>query len=144
MKLQQHVAVSIPIAFVTYAVSRSIPMAAASLIAGVLLDLDHGFDYLREYGARPDVKLFFHTFHTTRYRRVVLPLHAWEWLPLLGVAAILTHGNPFLIGAIIGMAQHLVFDQFTNGACCRGYFFSFKVMKKFVTAEIFPGKGLME
>ncbi len=119
-------------------------MTSASLIAGVLLDLDHGFDYLREYGLRVDLPFFFRSFHNTLYRRVMITLHAWEWFPLLGGAAILMHGNPFLVGMLIGMAQHLVFDQFTNGACRWGYFFSYRVMKNFDTAEIFPGKGIKE
>ena len=140
MKLHHHLAVSIPISCVIFAVSRSVLMTLVSLIAGVLLDIDHGFDYLREYGLRVDLPFFFRSFHDTLYRRVVIPLHAWEWLPPLGGVAILMHGNPLLVGTLIGMTQHLVFDQFTNGACGRGYFFSYRVMKKFVTAEIFPGK----
>ncbi len=142
MKLHQHIAVSIPISLATYAASRSLPMAAASFIAGVLLDLDHGFDYLREYGFRPDIPFFFRSFHETLYRRVVIPLHGWEWLPLLGVAAILTHGNTIVIGTVIGMAQHLIFDQCTNDAFPWGYFFTWRAMKKFITRKIFRDKGL--
>jgi hypothetical protein len=142
LKLQQHIAVSIPISMVTYVVSRSIPMAAVSLAAGVLLDLDHGFDYMREYGMRLDPAFFFHSFHNTLYRRVVIPLHGWEWLPLLGLLALRMRGNPFAVGALIGTTQHLLFDQFTNGVAGCGYFFVYRVMKKFVTGDIFPGKGI--
>jgi hypothetical protein len=117
-------------------------MAVASLAAGVLVDVDHLFDYLREYRFRPDMGFFFRSFHKTLYRRIVLFLHSWELLILLAAAAVWSRGDGVIVGTIIGMGHHLVADQFTNKVHRWGYFLSYRLGKKFITGKIFPGKGL--
>ena len=142
MRLPQHLGVSVVISSVTFAASRSFTITAASLLAGVFLDLDHIFDYVREYGPRPDPRFFFHSFNATLYRRVVLPFHCWEWPALLIAISIETRGNPAAVGLLIGMAQHLTADQFTNKVSGWGYFLTYRVKQRFITRNIFPGKGL--
>jgi hypothetical protein len=142
MVVSRHIGLSLSVALGVYTLSRSIPMAAASFIAGGFVDADHLFDYLREYGFRPDIRLFFQSCHETLYRRIVLFMHAWEWLLLLAAAAVWTRGDSVVVGVFIGLGQHLIADQFTNPVCRGGYFISFRIWKKFVTSEIFPGRGL--
>jgi hypothetical protein len=142
VKVQHHVGLSLSVAVAVYAVNRSVAMAAASFVAGVFVDVDHVFDYLREYGLRLDGRFFFRSFHQTLYRHVVLFLHSWEWLILLAAAALWSRGGSVLTGVCIGLGQHLVADQFTNGISRWGYFFFYRIGKKFVTGRIFPGKGL--
>jgi len=143
VKIQYHIGLSLSIALALYAVYRSAAMATASFFAGVLLDADHVFEYLREYGFRFDKKFFFNSFHYTLYRKIVLPFHAWEWLVLLAVLPVFSLGSYVSIGIIIGMGQHLIADQFTNSVHRWGYFISYRVWKKFITSKIFPGKGLL-
>lgn len=142
MIVSRHIGLSLSVALGVYTLSRSASMAAASFIAGVFIDADHAFDYLREYGFRPDRRFFFRSFHQTLYRRIVLFLHAWEWLLLLAAAAVWSRGDSVLVGAIIGLGQHLIADQLTNPVCRWGYFISYRVWKKFITSKIFPGRGI--
>jgi membrane-bound metal-dependent hydrolase YbcI (DUF457 family) len=142
VKVQYHVGLSLSVALGVYTLYRSTAMAAASFIAGVFVDVDHVFDYLREYRFRPDLKFFFRSFHETLYRHVVLFLHAWELLLLLAAGAVWSRGNWVVVGVLIGLGQHLIADQFTNPVCRWGYFLSFRVWHKFRTMRIFPGKGL--
>ena len=142
VKVQYHIGLSLSIAFAVYAVYRSAAMAAASFFAGVLLDADHVFDYLREYGFRFDKEFFFHSFHHTLYRKIVLPFHAWEWLVLLAVLPVFDLGSYVSSGIFIGIGQHLIADQFTNPVCRGGYFISFRAWNRFRTSKIFPGRGL--
>ena len=142
MKVQYHAGLSLSVALGVYTLSRSAAMAVASFAAGVFVDVDHVFDYLREYRFRTDIVFFFRSFHATLYRRIVLFLHSWELLILLAAAAVWSRGDGVIVGAIIGMGHHLVADQFTNRVHRWGYFFSYRVGKKFVTGKIFPGKGL--
>jgi hypothetical protein len=142
MKVSSHIGLSLSVALGVYTLSRSAAMAAASFVIGVFIDVDHVFDYLREYGFHPDIKFFFRSFHETLYRRIVLFLHAWEWLPLLAVAAVWSGGNSVLVGVVIGLGQHLIADQLTNKIYKGGYFISYRAWKKFITSKIFPGRGL--
>jgi hypothetical protein len=134
-------ALSLAASAAVYAVSRSTPMAAAAFLSGVFIDLDHIYDYVREYGMRLDVRFFFHSFSKTLYRKVVVPLHAWEFVALLAVMAIVSHGNSVVVGTLIGAALHLIADQMTNGICASGYFFAYRMANRFATERIFPGKG---
>lgn len=142
MRVHHHIGLSLSVALAVYALYRSAAMAIASFLSGILVDLDHGFDYLREYGFRWDVRFFFDSFHNTLYRKVVLPLHAWEWLALLAVLPALSLGSEVSIGIFIGMGQHLIADQYTNPVCRWGYLFVYRLRCGFVTSKIFPGKGL--
>jgi membrane-bound metal-dependent hydrolase YbcI (DUF457 family) len=142
VKVQYHVGLSLSVALGVYTLSGSAVMAAASFIAGVFVDVDHAFDYLREYRFRPDIRFFFRTFHETLYRRVVLLLHSWELLVLLAAGAVWSRGNSVVAGILIGLTQHMIADQFTNPVCRWGYFFTYRIRHKFRTGRIFPGKGL--
>jgi membrane-bound metal-dependent hydrolase YbcI (DUF457 family) len=142
MVVSRHIGLSLSVALGVYTVSRSASMAAASFAAGVLIDADHALDYLREYGFRLDRRFFFRTFHETIYRRIVLVLHAWEWLLPLAAVAVLSRGNSIAVGVFIGLGQHLLADQVTNPVHRWGYFIIYRIRKRFVTAEIFPGRGI--
>lgn len=142
MVVSRHIGLSLSVSLGVYTLSRSVSMAAASFAAGVFVDADHAFDYLREYGFRPDVRFFFRSFSQTLYRRIVIFLHAWEWLLLLAAAAVWSGGHSVAVGLLIGLCHHLVADQLTNPVNRWGYFISYRVWKKFITSKIFPGRGL--
>jgi hypothetical protein len=142
VKLQHHIGLSLVVSFTIYAVFRSTSMAVASFVSGVLVDLDHIFDYLREYGFRINANHFFRVCHQTLFRRIVLFMHAWEWLVLLAAGAVWSRGGSVLTGVFIGLGQHLIADQFTNKIDKCGYFLLFRLRNGFVARRIFPGKGL--
>ena len=142
MKLQYHIALSLPVSAAVYALSHSKAMAAASFLAGVFTDIDHVFDYMREYGLRCNPHAFFRSFSNTLYRKVVLPFHSWEIAVLLAAGAIASHGDGAITGTLIGFAIHLAADQMTNGPRAAGYFFTYRAVNGFVAKRIFPGKGI--
>ena len=96
-------------------------MSAASLVTGILIDIDHIVDYLIAHGLRIDIKDFFKFFYEERYRKITLILHGWEWLLILGLAAWLTDWNLWITGALIGWGQHMVFDKIINISNFRSY-----------------------
>ncbi len=138
MRLPQHALASAVVSGGLYAATRSPALAASSFLAGIFIDLDHVFDYVREYGIRPNVKEFFEVCHTGRFRRVVLPLHAWEWIPLLAALAWANQWNPWLLGLCIGFAQHLACDQIANPVSRWGYFFAWRLKSGFRLRSTFP------
>jgi len=142
MKVQHHTGISLVIAAGLFAAFRSLSLSLAALLTGIFIDIDHTFDYLREYGFRPNIKFFFHVFDDTLFKRVVLIFHGWEWAILLAVLSMTSKHDPIISGIAIGLWSHLLCDQFTNGASIWGYSLIFRLSRKFEALKIFPGKGL--
>lgn len=142
MKAQYHCGLSVIVASGVYAVTHSMTAAVASLIAGIFIDIDHVFDFVREYGATLNSKLFFESFYTTRYKKIVLLFHGWEWIILLALVAIYQQYPALLTGITLGMLHHLIADQMTNTKNKWCYFFIYRLSKNFQTKIIIPGKGL--
>ena len=138
MKLHQHAAASAAISAVLYGVFRSWGMAAACLLSGVFIDLDHILDYLREHGRPFDVKEFFHVCHERKFSQGVLVLHGWEWAAAGAALAWAYHWEPWLAGLAIGLGQHLVLDQLANGVSPWGYFFLWRFKNGFAFEPTFP------
>jgi hypothetical protein len=139
MSLQHHAAISIILSGVLYALFKSWGIAIASLLGGILIDLDHIIDYVREYGIPIDLKKFFHTFYETKYRTLLLILHGWEWLIFLAVAAYLTDWNHWILGFLIGYGHHLVLDQLNNDVHVWTYSVVWRWKNGFNAKTAFPG-----
>jgi hypothetical protein len=138
MKMEHHMAVSVVVAGAVFGVSRSWPMALASFFAGFLIAVDHSFDYLMQYGARIDVRHFFHASYQRQYDRAFLLLHSWEWALLLGALSWWSGWNPWLTGICIGMTQHIAFDQLANAPSPFGYCFFWRLRHRFHFLTCFP------
>jgi hypothetical protein len=139
MKTQYHAGISLVIAGALFAAFRSVSLSVSVVLAGIFIDLDHVFDYLREYGFRPDIKFFFHSFYAILYKRISVVFHGWEWVGLFAALTWFTRFDPILTGIFIGMTCHLICDQSCNGLSRWGYFFFFRLKNGFATSCIFPG-----
>jgi hypothetical protein len=100
---------------------KSWGLAVASFISGIFIDLDHIIDYLIAHGLHFDIKEFSIFFHekrywktASRYWKINLVFHGWEWLIILSIMANLTNWNPWVIGVLIGFGQHIIFDALNN------------------------------
>jgi hypothetical protein len=93
----------------------SAALTAGLFAGGVLIDVDHAFDYVvfdRQRDLRPGV--FLRYYLEGRVRRAVLFLHSYELLPLVAAGAWLTNWL-WLWGLLLGMALHLPLDIHFNG-----------------------------
>lgn len=139
MKAHRHAAISLTISGILFLAFRSWGLAAANLIAGVFIDIDHIFDYMREHGRNLDVKDFFRVNDNAQYNRIFLFWHAWEWVAMLGAAAWLTDWNPWITGAFIGMGHHIFLDCAHNISGFKSYSLIWRWKKAFVFDTIFHG-----
>lgn len=119
-------------------VFKSWGLAAASFITGIFIDLDHIADVVREHGWSTKIKEFFHICHNAQFDRIVLFFHGWEWLLLWSIAAWLTDWNPWVTGAVIGIAHHLVLDTFHNTYSLHSYSLIWRWKKDFDFDTVFP------
>ena len=140
MRLEQHVVLSVTFAGILLAVFRSWEMAVASLIPGILLDVDHVLDFLVQRGERFTLRGFFEVVYRRELPRCYVVLHAWEWLCLFGMVVWATEGNPWLLGLYLGWAQHMIADHLFNDAKWWSYFFLGRMTHGFKLLAAFPWK----
>lgn len=138
MKVRYHIAASATFSGTLYLVCPCWRMAAAAFVVGVIIDVDHVVDYVVEFGMRSNWRNFSRSFYEGQYAKIYIFLHAWEWLPALGVMSWLTGGNPWVVGVLLGATQHLIFDQLTNGASITGYSLIWRWSKAFAPNPAFP------
>ncbi len=99
------------------------------MVSGVLIDLDHFFDFFRDYRLR-DIRSFFRVMAESRLSGIWLPLHSYELLALLWLAA-LYFADPLLTAFAVGGAVHMAFDQFTNPVRWWTYLLTARAWHKF-------------
>lgn len=138
MKLHHHTAFSVVISAILYLIFKSWGLAAASLISGIFIDLDHLIDYVRETGWSFKIKSFFQCCHKCQFKQILLIWHGWEWVVLLGISAWLTDWNPWITGTFIGFGQHIVLDTFYNAPNALSYSLIWRWKKDFEFDVIFP------
>ena len=136
LKPTVHLAASAVISGSIYLSTKSATVSAVSFLCGILIDVDHVLDYVREYGFRADIREFLRVFYTSRFRKVVLLFHAWELVAGLFIVSWLTGWNEVLLGLGIGTFHHLLLDQFGNGMRPLGYFLGFRILKRFTIVKI--------
>ncbi len=131
MKLKHHITASIIISAFLFAISKSWIIFTSSLISGVLIDIDHVFDYFWEFRKRLVAKEFFSAHYNRTASFGSLIFHSWELLFLLNIYAFFICGNSWIIGITIGFTQHVVLDQIFNKPNRWGYFFFWRLKNNF-------------
>ncbi len=129
MELRSHVIASIIFSTLFFVVFKSWTIATVSFFSGVLIDIDHVFDYFLEFRKRFEVKEFFDVHHNRKILFFMAIFHSWELLALLSICAFLMSWNPWIVGTIIGFTQHIIFDQIFNKNFNRLIYFFFWRMK---------------
>ena len=129
MKLRSHVIASIIFSTLFFVVFKSWTIATVSFFSGVLIDIDHVFDYFLEFRKRFEVKEFFDVHHNRKILFFMAIFHSWELLALLSICAFLMSWSPWIIGTIIGFTQHIILDQIFNKNFNRLIYFFFWRMK---------------
>jgi hypothetical protein len=114
-------------------------MAAASVVTGVLVDIDHTVEYLVEHGFSLDIRRFFRLVFDARYRRVFYVAHAWEWLLFAVPAVWAARFSPVAVGLLVGYLHHLTLDHLGNRGTPYTYFLTWRWRQRFDHARCFPG-----
>ncbi len=138
MKLQYHTAFSAVIAGILYMTFKSWGLAAACFISGIVIDLDHIIDVVREHGWSVKTKEFFRICHTAQFDRIFLLWHGWEWLVICAIAAWATEWNPWITGTLIGITFHMILDSYQNSLNLRTYSLIWRWKNDFVFDVVFP------
>lgn len=123
-----HLLTTASVCVFSHALGSSEQLTAGLFLGGVLIDVDHYFDYVvfeRQRSLNP--LRFLNYYLDCKLKRAVLILHSYELMAMLGLLAALTH-NQVLIGYFVGAMMHLALDIYFNGQQCLRepfYFYSF-------------------
>jgi len=131
MKLIHHIAISIGVSALVWAIFRSSTAALACFLTGVFLDIDHLVDYVINYGWRIRVKHVFHAFEYEAFENIIIFLHSWEFIFIYLALLWLVDWKPVAIGAVIGIIVHLLLDHFFNNHSKLAYFLSYRLFHRF-------------
>ncbi len=138
MKLIYHTTASALIAGILILISESWGLAIASFIGGVLIDMDHVFDYLYVHGCNIRINEFFDYFHEERHVKSYLIFHSWECMIIVPIVVILTKWNPWVTGFLIGYYHHMILDIICNAPSFSGLSFILRCKLGFYSEVIYP------
>lgn len=112
-------------------VTKSPEAGGIALGVGVLMDLDHLYDFYQWY-------------IRGKSNRIYVLLHAWEYsaVGVVTLAAIFFH--PFLLAVVLAHLFHVATDHLHNRLSPFSYFIVYRIAKRFDTAFIVPGYNVMD
>ena len=113
-----------------YLVFKSLAGALVCFFSGILVDVDHYFDYVRDRGLNFNIKRFFRYTYGLQYDQLFIVFHAYEYLVPLALILIISEYNLLLVAASVGFTQHLLFDQFFNPVKPFAYFITYRLKNK--------------
>lgn len=138
MKPGYHAASSALAAGLLYFLFKSWSMALSCFLSGVLIDLDHVYDYVKEFGFPFKIRDFVNTVYNNGISRLTFVFHSWEILLLLVVIAWYSNWRLWIVGIFIGLGIHMVLDKLNNGERLRTYSFIWRWGKQFKFVDTFP------
>ena len=131
MKPQYHVASSAIVASILYLVFKSWSMALSCFLSGILIDLDHIFDYIRQIGFPFKIIDIVKAASNNNKTNWTIVFHSWELLFLLAICTWYTNWNPWITGVLFGFGHHLVMDALHNTITLRTYSFIWRWKNNF-------------
>ncbi len=141
MAPQKHVILSCVNAMGVYLVTGSVSLTAVCFVAGVLMDLDHMYDFLvSKPKSLLDLREFISGDYLKRSGKCYLFLHSYEI-----VIALMLLSATELISASTGLAlgstwlTHLLADQFSNSVFPWSFFLTYRIKVDFSVASIAYG-----
>lgn len=137
VKPRGHLTTSLGLGALFWARSRDWRTMVIALGFGVLIDLDHLFDYWYAQ-RRPQIDLA--EFMTSRYwrrsGRLFVLFHAFEYLPFVFLAFQALKGRRWAMAATVAMSSHVLADHLANDLRPLGYFITYRIKHRFRAAEI--------
>lgn len=139
-----HFFLSLCVAFIVWKkYKKPLPAIFAALIGGILIDLDHLFDYFLAFGPHINLSYISNGFTFLKSGKIYLLLHAWEWVVLFLITVSLSKSKvvkSVLLSFALALFLHLLVDIKVNHVTVSGYSIIYRLennfdLKKLVTAE---------
>lgn len=132
----KHLLYSSALAAAEYGITKDKEMAVASLLAGVLVDVDHIMEYKDYIGHRRwNWKEFGSGVYFNKKNSVKVVFHSWEvaillwWITLRKVSNMEQRFQSVVMGISTGYTLHLALDFWGNNLNKWGYFWLYRYVK---------------
>jgi hypothetical protein len=120
-----HTVVSSAVGGGVWAATGSLEAGALTLGIGVLMDVDHLYDYYQMYIRKRPGKFY-------------VLFHAWEY-SLIGIALLASvFFHPLFLAAVAAHLSHVITDQLHNHVAPLGYSIIYRIIKRFDAASLAP------
>ncbi|MBL7130357.1 MAG: hypothetical protein ISS45_02990 [Candidatus Omnitrophica bacterium] len=140
-----HLVSSLIGAGIIYSIFGSFISAVIFFISGVFIDLDHIFDYVRQYGLKSlNIRTLSEICYEHKLDKLTIIFHSFEFLLILWIFITIFKLNIFWIALALGISVHLIIDQLSNGTFALSYFLTYRWIKHFNTKELFFEKGIKD
>ena len=106
--LATHFSLAVLLAWFYYWLTDGWVWPVLAFFGGVLIDLDHFFDYFKYFGMKLDLKDFFGHKQLASGKLYVI-LHSWEIVLILWICSFWV---PWILPLVTGMTVHLAVDHF--------------------------------
>ncbi len=126
MKPDRHLAASVVLATGCWIVWESPAVAAAALVGGTVVDVDHLLEFRLNRAGRFTVRRFVRLCNEYRLAKLHLVLHSLEWILPFTAWAFWFGGAPWARAAALGLVLHMAMDFVGNGMRAGAYFFLYR------------------
>jgi hypothetical protein len=144
MTPSKHIIMSIPLGTTIAWLTHSISAGLLCFLSGVLVDVDHIFDYIINFKLKSfnifnifNIKQIYHTYihlestaKEGKIKKLYLMFHSIEFVLLLYASFLFTK-NKYLLAIALGLAGHLAMDIMTNRLKPHAYFLSSRMAERF-------------
>ncbi|MBL7171124.1 MAG: hypothetical protein ISS46_03925 [Candidatus Omnitrophica bacterium] len=111
MKVKHHIIVSLSGGVIIWLITQSFFKAILFSFAGIFIDVDHLFDYVRNWGWKiMPLRNFFNIFYTLKLKKIYVLLHGYELLAMLGLLLWYLKVDWGWV-VFLSLAIHLLMDQ---------------------------------
>lgn len=128
-----HILLAIPFALFLWNKTKSKKQLVVLFLATFLVDIDHFVDYFTFSGFNLNIVNFLSGEHFVVTHKAFTPLHAWEWVLILGIFTRLRGWNTLYAALLFGLLPHIIIDSIATG---RPWFYS--IIFRFYRGFYFP------
>jgi hypothetical protein len=123
---------------IVYLVSQSSAAFFVSLFSGVLIDIDHIFDYYFQKGVTLRLDKIYACYEQLECEYVVILFHSVELLLLLWVFIAMLKLDLLWVAFAIGLTQHVISDIISNHKFIYSYSYllSYRITRGFKTKKL--------
>jgi len=142
-----HIVLSMLVGFLIWKyLFKNINVFLIAFLGGVLIDLDHLFDYFLAFGAKFNLTYFAKGYQFLKSDKIYIPLHSWEiviicFLLFLFFAKLkkLITLRILLLAFSLSLFSHLIFDTISNELPMSSYSFIKRANANFELKQlVFP------
>ncbi len=145
-----HITASLGVGYVVWRrYGKLLYAMSAAIIGGVLIDLDHLFDYYTVFGFSWNLEYFIKGYNFLKNDKIYVLFHGYEYvIALLILFAFLSPAYKklriALLAFILAFFFHLIIDTVTNDITLKAYFIGERMRNNFQIEKLISPEGYKE